>query len=242
MTKANCKKDRKKYRNVLSHPNGLNGKEWPTAIEHNVAYLDEVGAGAWMGPLSIGGVIILPGFNLDGVHDSKLLKPHERDVIYKQAQNCPHIVYHVEHITNDELDELGGLGNAWHVGMSRCVDNLMKKHPIDKIIVDGNKSFEHKIPMEYIIGADSIHVGVALASIMAKVERDNYMESIAHKYPEFEKIIKNGKGYRYGPVHEDLIKQKIYTDLHRKTYAPLKHILRGKFVTKRMLEESKDLI
>jgi ribonuclease HII len=233
---------RKKFRTLETHPDGINGSRWPSELIENAIYLDEVGCGAWMGPLVIGATFLLPGFNVQGIHDSKKLKPHEREKVNNEIRSNPNIIFHVEHITNNELDEVGGLGNAWQIGMNRATQHLQEKLKLlnveaTNVIVDGNKTFNTILPIQAIEKADAIYIGVAAAAILAKVERDTLMESLSGQYPEFKEILKNGKGYRHSAQHSNLISQGIYTDLHRKTYNPLKTKLIPKVVTKRQLEK-----
>ena len=103
------------------------------------------------------------------------------------------------------------------------------------MILDGNKPV-YGMPLSVIshVSADQSFLGVAAASVLAKVSRDRLMVSYAEsgKYPEFYDIFKKGKGYRHTQHHSNLIAQGIYTDLHRTTYNPLKTVLQGKIVTK----------
>jgi ribonuclease HII len=231
---------KKRFRTAETHPSGISNKAWPTKLVPNAIYLDEVGQGAWMGPLSVGAVYLLDGFEAKGIHDSKLLKPHEREKVYEELKSHPLILFHVEHISNAELDDLGGLGKAWKEAMKRAVSKMSQLTrdrglKVERVILDGNKTFESTIPVECFVKADSIYTGVSAAAIMAKVERDKMMERLSANYPEFEKIMKNGKGYRFGVAHDDLIARGVYTDLHRKTYNPLKSVLADMLVPTKML-------
>jgi ribonuclease HII len=234
------KQDRKKYRSISTHPQGIGKAAWPTLIVPNAIYLDEVGAGAWCGPLTVCAVFLLPEFNIQGIHDSKKLKPHEREKLSQELKLNPYIIFHIEHITNKELDLLGGLGKAWQEAMKRVTESLQRKLQLLNlkatcIVVDGNKPFLCNLPIECVKNADSIYVGVASASILAKVERDAIMVAKAKYYPDFETIFKDGKGYRHSQVHDHLIERGIYTDLHRKTYNPLKKMLTSTFFASHML-------
>ncbi len=257
------KGSKKKFRTIETHPNGISNCAWPKTIVPNSICLDEVGCGAWCGDLVICAVYLKPEFDVKGIHDSKKLKEHEREKISRELQNDPNIVYHVEHISNEELDSLGGLGIAWKIGCQRATNHLLEKLQIlniqpNSIIVDGNKCFEHYLPIRCVEKADSIYTAIAAASILAKVQRDSQMIAFSEKFKivsispqsqtdeqeareQFKIILKSGKGYRHSNIHDNLIAKGIYTDLHRKTYNPLKSKLIPKVVSARMLEEMKQI-
>jgi ribonuclease HII len=220
---------------------------WPKTTTDNelkeTIWIDEAGMGSWAGPLYIGAAYLLPEFNIIGIHDSKLLKPHERDKLYEELISSPYLVYHVESVSNAELDQVGGLGIAWRLGIRRAVASLVskieQKYPeviLKKAVLDGNKCVEDcKLPIVPVSKADQVFVGVSVAAILAKVSRDRYMVEIADNYsPDWKDIFQKGKGYRHSQNHSDLINQKKFTDLHRRSYNPLKRILAGRIVTKRM--------
>jgi len=232
----------KKYRNQMTNPEGLkqNGKlfPWPkldVSENSTTMYIDEVGRGSWCGPMYICGVILLHGFNVLGIHDSKKLKEHEREQVYENIQRNvgKTILYYIEKITNEEIDQFK-LQKAWKIGVQRVVDKLQKisqekNLPINHVILDGNVVVhDTSLPLEAVIAAELKYAGVAAASIIAKVERDRYMTEMAKKYPEFHDIFAYGKGYAYNKSHRELIMKGIFTDLHRKSFKPLAHVLKMK--------------
>jgi ribonuclease HII len=250
------KRDMKKYRTEITNPEGIrySGENipWPfTTSEEELKktlWIDEAGMGAWAGPLHVAGTYILPTFKLMGIHDSKLLKIHEREALYEKLIKSNDLLFHVESISNEELDSVGGLGGAWRLGIRRVIDNLHRQVQelfpsivLEKTVLDGNKDvMDCKVPVVSVPKADRIFIGVGAASILAKVSRDKMMTEYADsgKYKEFETIFKNGKGYRHSKYHSDLIENGLHTDLHRKTYNPLKSYLNKKrrIVTRRILE------
>jgi ribonuclease HII len=248
-----CNKQRKikkikQIRSITSNKIGLGPKKnpvpWPE-IGNNTSstiWIDESGCGCYAGPLTIGAVYISDSKQLQELqslitmHDSKLLKPHEREHTFDELLKSSAIIYHVESISNVFLDNIGGKQKAWKFGILEAVKKLIVKiheHDetivINKIVLDGRTSVEEsKIPIETIIKGDQKFIGVSCASIMAKVTRDRYMVNIAAKYPKFEEIFRRGKGYRYKSTHDELIKSGVYTDIHRKSYNPLRTYLANK--------------
>ena len=195
-------------------------------------WIDEAGMGCWAGPLHVGGTVILPGFNLQGLHDSKLLKEHERTLAYDTLINDPHIIWHVESVPNTIIDEMS-LGQAWRYAIRKVITALKRKveesHPeisLEKVVLDGNKTvLDTDVPVTPITKADRLYSGVSAASILAKVSRDRYMCKVAPQYPEYCEIFEKGHGYYHSAKHDELIRAGKYTDLHRKSYNPLKSLL-----------------
>lgn len=232
-----CKnQSKKKYRTYETHKLGINKIAWPTKIVEGAIYVDEVGRGAWMGPLTLGACYLLPGFNSSGVHDSKLLKEHERLALYNRLQKDPNLIWHVEDVSNTEIDEVK-MGKAWHIGVQRCVTKLIEKLALQKItptyvVIDGtNANSDISLPIICEAQADSKYIGVAVASNLAKVHRDTYLVARSSEFPEFRDIMVQGKGYAWkSPIHADLIKNGIFTELHRKSFDPLRTALIPKVI------------
>ncbi len=233
-----AKKSKKLFRNQTSHPQGIRDKKvqypWPiTNHEWNTysIYIDEAGMGSLAGPLYVGGAVLLPGFDIQGLHDSKLLRVHEREAAYEQLTHCPHLLYHVEKVSNTEIDDLK-LGGAWREGIRRTIHQLREKATVlgidlKQVILDGNRVVkETELPVVAEISADRRFAGVSAAAILAKVSRDQYMASIASEYPEFTKIFIERHGY-YSNEHKELILQGKYTPLHRKSFNPLAEYLQS---------------
>jgi ribonuclease HII len=229
----------KRFRSAATHPLGLRHNKqvfpWPvveaTDIPHNL-YIDEVGMGCFAGPMYIGivylGQVALPLPAWFAGHDSKLLSEHERQLQYHLLKDLPGLVYHLEVVSVDRIDAMG-LGMAWRWGIQHGVQCLLQQHPtlcITHAILDGNKHVEvHGIKVKPVIAADRTYVGVSIAAILAKQARDDYMVSIAPQYPHFTELFTKGKGYCYAPIHKTLLEQGLATDLHRKSFNPLRTIL-----------------
>jgi len=103
-----------------------------------VAGLDEVGRGAWAGPLTVG-VVVMPaaGRPPEGVRDSKLLSEQRREALY------PAIIawcggWAVGHATPAECDRWG-MTRALALAARRAIDALDR--PPDALLVDGTVDF-----------------------------------------------------------------------------------------------------
>lgn len=184
-----------------------------------VAGVDEAGRGPLAGPVFAAAVILPEGEIIDGINDSKKLTPKKRDELYdiiiKKA-----IAYSSASVDEGVIDEINIL-NATFLAMQKAVAGL--KTPADFVLVDGNRSPEFNIPSDTLVKGDSKSISIAAASIIAKVERDRYIDEMAKVYPEYE--FQNHKGYGT-KAHTEAILKYGPSPIHRKTF--LKNLLGGK--------------
>lgn len=175
-----------------------------------VAGLDEVGRGAWAGPLSVGVVVMAervdPGSQPRWLRDSKQLSEERRDSIFEEvAAWCADAA--VGHASAAECD-CWGMGGALRLAGSRAIAAL--ELAPDAVLVDGpydllgsgsgpGRGLEPALgsaPAPEIIpvvGGDARCASVAAASVLAKVVRDRIMRSAAVHYPPYE--FDSNKGY-----------------------------------------------
>jgi ribonuclease HII len=237
------KRSQKIFRTKQTNPEGIKSVPWPAqpTIQElgTTIWIDEAGMGSWAGPLHVAGTVVLPNMTLQGIHDSKLLRNDEREKLYDALCDNSNLLYHVESISNTELDSVGGLGCAWRLGIKRVIENLQNQvlaldNPswnIQRVVLDGNKTvaFEGLPRVTSVTKADQKYTGVGAASILAKVSRDRKMILYGDScVPEYVDIFKKGKGYWYGPKHTELVSSGKFTDLHRRTFNPLKTYLSRK--------------
>ena len=107
--------------------------------------------------------------------------------------------------------------------MKLCIEEVLGKiqaqSPI--VLVDGNKKVKGlRIPQKNIIKGDSKSASIAAASILAKVERDEFMKKISIQYPNYH--WEKNKGY-LSKEHIEAIKKHGVTKYHRKSF--LRNIL-----------------
>ena len=82
------------------------------------------------------------------------------------------------------------------------------------------------IPSETIVKGDAKFMSIAAASVLAKTYRDEYMEKIHQKFPQYN--WKKNKGYPT-KEHRDAIREFGVTKYHRKTFKLLPEQLKLKF-------------
>ncbi len=182
---------------------------WTQGIE-NVIGLDEVGRGAFAGPIVAAGVIFKPNFEhefLEKVNDSKLLKPKIREELSELIK--ANSVWSIESVDLDFINNFG-IGKANFEVFRKVLDKLLANLPNHFILVDG---FDLKIPKQKaIIKGDQKSLSIAAASIIAKVHRDNLMREAGKLYPEY--LFEQNKGY--GTLaHRVAIKNFGISNFHR---------------------------
>lgn len=145
-----------------------------------VAGLDEVGRGAWAGPVSVGAVVYDPGAVVDRLDDSKRLNPSLRERVYDAILSSG-MLWSVGSATSREVDS-HGLTAALHLASRRALKALGVS--CDVVLLDGNYDYVNRgVPAREVlkvvtcVKGDERHFSVAAASVVAKVSRDRYMSS-----------------------------------------------------------------
>ena len=203
--------------------------------------IDEAGRGPMFGRV-YAGVVVLPKdnvFNHSEMKDSK--KFHSKTKIENVAEYIKQnaIAWAVEYEdeqTIDEINILQATQSAMHKGIKSVLNQLPNINR-DKILllVDGNyfkpfsvlnntKTKLETIKYHTIEGGDNKYTAIAAASILAKVERDKYIEDLCLQNPELIEhySIDSNKGYG-AKVHMDGIKKYGITKWHRKTFGICKN-------------------
>lgn len=187
---------------------------WNSNI-NNVVGLDEVGRGAFAGPIVAAGVIFKPNLNhpfLKDVNDSKLLKPKIREELSELIK--VNSIWAIEAVDLDFINKFG-IGKANLEVFKKVLDKLLSKIKSENyfILVDG---FDLKIPKQKaIIKGDQKSISIAAASIIAKVYRDNLMTEASEIYPDY--LLAKNKGY--GTLeHRNAIKKFGASQFHRASF------------------------
>jgi ribonuclease HII len=180
-----------------------------------VAGIDEVGRGAWAGPVSVG-VAVVTRLSLgglpDGVADSKLLSPAMRERLFDPLASAV-AGYAIGHASAAECDELG-MTKAQGLATARAFEQLLLD--VDAVIVDGRTDFTGRDHVRTIVGADRCCIAVAAASVLAKVTRDRMMVELAPRYPGY--AFEQNKGYP-SPAHRAGLSQLGLSELHRASWS-----------------------
>ena len=172
---------------------------------------DEAGRGCLAGPVTAAAILLPEIFELNLLNDSKQLSEKIREKL-KPAIEAKAISFAVTHIFPNEIDEINIL-NASFLAMHQAVDQL-KVRP-ELLLIDGNRFQKHEIPHICIVKGDAKYLSIAAASILAKTYRDDFMEELEFKYPEYH--WKKNKGYPTND-HRKAIEIHGSTPFHRKTF------------------------
>lgn len=180
--------------------------------------VDEVGRGAWAGPLVAGAVILSK--RLYGLRDSKLLTAKEREKLSKKIKrNC---IWGIGEVSVKELDHLK-LTKATQLVFNRAIKALKRK--IDFILVDAFK-IDSPIPYRALKKGDMTCSSIAAASIIAKVYRDKIMRQLDKKIKGYYFRTHKGYGTR---LHQRRLNKLGPSAVHRRYYGPISRLTKGTF-------------
>ena len=157
--------------------------------------------------------------SIEGLMDSKKINEKRRESLAIEIKEKA-LAWAISRIDVDIIDEINILQASLRA-MALSVADLTQQP--DYVMIDGNK-----IPKELTIKAEAIVKGddrvpcISAASIIAKVARDNEMVEMDVKYPGYG--LAKHKGYPT-KVHIEALQRLGVTDIHRRTFGPVKKIL-----------------
>jgi ribonuclease HII len=185
-----------------------------------VAGIDEVGRGAWAGPVTFGAVILEPDRKVQGLRDSKVLTPERRQRVARRLHQVA-VGVGIGHASNEEIDRLG-MSAAMRLAARRAVSAL----PIapEVLLIDGNWDLLADLGTrnETIVRGDSRSASIAAASIVAKVTRDGLLVDADPDHPVYG--FASNKGYP-APAHLEALDLHGPCRLHRASWAPIAALL-----------------
>lgn len=154
-----------------------------------VVGIDEVGRGAWAGPLTVGAVVIPKDRRMYKIRDSKQLTEPERDSLAARIKEWA-VAWSIGHVSARECDDIG-MSDAQRLATRRSLDGLGTRP--DHVLVDGPWDFVGTHDTTPIVKGDTISLSIAAASIIAKVARDTLMRELAEELPWYG--FASNKGY-----------------------------------------------
>lgn len=209
--------------------------EDPLAIERDllgkgyrlIAGVDEAGRGCLAGPLSVGMVIYSasliaspPAEVIANIADSKKLthlkRLRAREIIRLNALAAKAVL--VSHKIIDEIN----INRATEFAIGRLLDAIEIKP--DVVILDGNFSFQCRVPLISVVKGDARSLTIASASIEAKVTRDLLMDKMDLLYPGYGFGRNKGYGTR---EHCEALAINGVSRIHRVSYEPVRSMLSG---------------
>jgi ribonuclease HII len=181
-----------------------------------VVGVDEVGRGAWAGPLTVGAAVVPRDRRVYKIRDSKLLIEGEREALFDRVSGWVE-AWGVGHATPVECDELG-MSDAQRLAARRAIEALGVTP--DHVIVDGNWDFVGGA--RKIVRGDRTSLSIASASILAKVTRDRMMREMADEFPAYN--FEANKGYPC-PVHKAALQALGPSSIHRRSWVFMEHLM-----------------
>jgi ribonuclease HII len=176
-----------------------------------IAGADEAGRGALAGPLVAAAVILPPGFDLEGIADSKLLTPNARARAFERIVRDA-MCWSVCRAMPSRIDHRGlHRSNIWL--LRRAIVRL--ELAPDYVLTDGFPVRKLPVPSLSIKKGDLVTASVAAASIVAKVTRDRMMDRYHRRFPEYG--FDHHRGYGTA-AHRDAIKRLGLTPIHRRSF------------------------
>jgi len=187
-----------------------------------IAGADEVGRGAWAGPLVGAAVLVTPDFFnaspkacwIQAVRDSKQLSAHFRDELFDCiTASCEWSVG----IIDVETIDLLGIGEANRMALRLAVSNLVVSPSY--VFTDYIDSLVLNIKMRSIVHGDARIWSVAAASIVAKVFRDRIMAAVHELHPGYGFAAHKGYGTS---EHRTALHLLGPCEWHRKSFRPVR--------------------
>lgn len=194
--------------------------------------IDEAGRGPLFGRVYVAAVILpkdTESFRHDLMRDSKQIKSRKKITELANYIKSNAIAWHIYFAEASDIDTTGIL-NCVIRGMHHCVGEIVKPSSDGLLLVDGNyfrpyTRFDEEtetlvtIPHETVEKGDGTYSSIAAASILAKNERDTYMEALCAEHPELGEKYSLHTNMGYGTkAHFEGIRQHGITEWHRKSY------------------------
>jgi len=197
--------------------------------------VDEAGRGPLFGRVYAAAVVLPEDFDASGykIHDSK--RYHTKNSLQQADRVVRKVALSVGVGTasEEEIDTMN-IRKATFLAMHRAIDEVVANIGIPQerltLLVDGNCFAAYSKPVtdgfvsidhKCIVRGDTKEPCISAASIVAKVARDSYIETLCDDDPELDHLysIRSNKGY--GTVHHmAAIREHGISKYHRKTFRP----------------------
>jgi ribonuclease HII len=189
-----------------------------------VVGLDEVGKGAWAGPVTVAAVAIQSPTVLVamGVNDSKQLSPPVRDRLAPLIKDKV-ISWAIQHVGEGAIDRIGIEGATAQAAQRAFEAVAVRSRGPLVALMDGypiKVRFQEAWRTNYIPKGDTKSAAIAAASIIAKVSRDRLMSNHYDiDYPGY--YFHQHKGYGT-KLHTQCLEELGPCGCHRMSFKPIK--------------------
>jgi ribonuclease HII len=203
-------------------------KKYSNDYEEEIG-VDEVGRGPMFGRVYCAAVI-LPmndNFKYELLKDSKKFTSRKKleETAKYIKDNC--ISYSIAYCENTVIDNIN-IKQSTHKAMNEAINKIINFSEKNIILIDGRdfkpityleNDIIKEVPVKCIEGGDNKYCSIAAASIIAKVERDEYIYQMCIRYPLLDIYYDLSKNKGYGTAkHMEGIKKYGITKWHRKTF------------------------
>lgn len=196
--------------------------------------VDEAGRGALAGPVCVGAVLVPEDFKWREafvlvtrrgrgepvLRDSKKLSSQQRDILFAYIEAHGRLKHAAAFVDARVIDAIG-IVNAAHEAAVSALKSLGVSPEKVEVLLDAGLRVPEEWSQESFVRGDERIPAIALASIVAKVSRDRFMESIAPSYGAYG--FDEHKGY--GTLaHRTSIRRSGLSDIHRVSFCSNLHI------------------
>lgn len=181
-----------------------------------IAGVDEVGRGPLAGPVVAAAVILPKGCKISGLNDSKKIPKSKHKEIYEAV--LEHAIAVGIGVKDNQVIDQVNIYEATKLAMIEAIGQLNPQP--QHLLIDAMK-LDLPISQTSIIKGDANSLSIAAASIVAKVTRDQMMETYDQEYPGYDFTQNAG----YGTAKHLAGLQKLgITPIHRRSFEPIKSI------------------
>ncbi|MBV8300538.1 MAG: ribonuclease HII [Candidatus Dormibacteraeota bacterium] len=171
--------------------------------------MDEVGRGAYAGPLVAAAVVLPPRFRHPLLRDSKLLTTRQRELVAVEVRKHA-VAWSIAEVSVEDINNKG-LGWA-NVDIFRRLVGLIEA---DGYCCDGKLRINACRPVHSLVAGDRLVPSVSAASIIAKVYRDSLMQGLHEQAPHYGWARNKGYG---AAEHRAAIREYGPHPLHRRVF------------------------
>lgn len=188
-----------------------------------IAGLDEAGRGALAGPV-VAASVVLPLTDphlthaLAEVRDSKRMSAKQRQESCERIKEVA-VSWAIGSASSNKVDTWGLL-HATRLAMGRSLAGLDLQP--DYLLIDYMLLPEVESPQTALVRGEDHSLSIAAASVLAKVTRDQWMESLDSRFPGY--ALGQHKGYAT-EAHRAALAQLGPCPIHRRSYAPVAALL-----------------
>jgi ribonuclease HII len=202
--------------------------------------VDEAGRGPMFGPVYVAAVILPKGAEFAEIHDD--LKDSKRFTSKKKIEKLAAriketaIAWSVKSASHEVIDKINirqAVLKSMHAAISDSIKNV-PQHAV-RLLIDGNDFPPYmtmsmdpsgngagmltQVPHVTIEGGDNKYTAIAAASILAKVDRDAFIDDLCEKHNYLKDHYKIHTNKGYGTMHHMAgIRAHGISPWHRKSY------------------------